>query len=392
MSGGSRSSNIKASFYCDEAGNTGPDYMHRDQPVYVLAGVLVPSAKRLLLRKALKELRAEYDEAFNKPAIPELKSMHLLKTPTGRRLLKEFAHGIMDSGLLPVFVIAEKRFSAAGKLIETFLDPDSNPAAEWLGTADNVARRELANQISERLPTDLLEEFVRAYRQPSVDDFRHVLERCIDAAHAMADRQIEATFRTALASADKIVAAELVSDDQPLRRAVNISLNVPVFHMLLHIVDDAMSVMGRGELVHDRTSQFEPGLRFWFDVLSRIPPFRAEGILREGPLRMGIGHVTKLRLSSAEHHQELLAADYLAGIVNEFGRRAARNEPIACPHLQDAQAMLMPLLLTHFAGYIASPTFVSRVFGDAGRHMEAFRRIAASTKKKNGGSGSASDQ
>jgi hypothetical protein len=54
MSGGSRSSNIKASFYCDEAGNTGPDYMHRDQPVYVLAGVLVPSAKRLFLRTALR--------------------------------------------------------------------------------------------------------------------------------------------------------------------------------------------------------------------------------------------------------------------------------------------------------------------------------------------------
>ncbi|MCP3167058.1 DUF3800 domain-containing protein [Myxococcus qinghaiensis] len=101
--------------FLDESGNTGANYLDPQQPVHVLAGWLVREPNMVGFARVVEKVR----EAME---MPELKGGRMLTTTKGRRqmlhLLKE-----ARSFALPIFSIWEKRFCAALRVVETFLDP-----------------------------------------------------------------------------------------------------------------------------------------------------------------------------------------------------------------------------------------------------------------------------
>ena len=70
-------------------------------------------------------------------------------------------------GLIPIYVIAEKRYCVAGKIIETFLDPYYNDRLSMPFTYDLPTKQELANTLYERFADDVLRQFAAAYRDPT---------------------------------------------------------------------------------------------------------------------------------------------------------------------------------------------------------------------------------
>ncbi len=66
----------------------------------------------------------------------------------GQNLLR-FLHDLLSLGVVPAFVVADKRFCAAAKRVETFLDPEHNPGADWLETGNNVLRPKVAARFAE---------------------------------------------------------------------------------------------------------------------------------------------------------------------------------------------------------------------------------------------------
>ena len=141
--------------YCDEAGNTGPNFIDQNQPIYVLAGLLVPSAAEPVLDAAIQTAR--------RTGAQEVASARMLDSESGCRRLEGALKKLEEAGCVPVYVIFEKRFGVAGKIVETFLDPFYNPLIgnEWTWPSETKIR--LARHLHE-LPDAVLNEFARAYR------------------------------------------------------------------------------------------------------------------------------------------------------------------------------------------------------------------------------------
>ena len=78
---------------------------------------------------------------------------------------------MQDFGCVPVYVVAEKRYCVAAKIVETFLDPPFNPLLKTPFISDTISKQEIANTLYDGLPEDVLNGFAAAYRRPSVESF-----------------------------------------------------------------------------------------------------------------------------------------------------------------------------------------------------------------------------
>ena len=107
--------------YCDESGNSGPNYLDEAQPFYVLAGWVVPTNSIIDVSIELEKLRASQVQKNYTPKSPldagEVKSSALLKSRAGQRKLVELFRSLEERGCIPMYLVAEKRFCVAAKIV-----------------------------------------------------------------------------------------------------------------------------------------------------------------------------------------------------------------------------------------------------------------------------------
>ena len=146
--------------FCDEAGNTGPNYLDVDQPLHVLAGWLVPRDKERALLDTLKRYRATSQA-------PELHAHRLWRRNRGKKILL----GIIEAcakHCAPLYTVSYKRSCLALKLIDALMDPMTNPAAAWLPFQMNESRKSTAQLIGRHAP-DELTKFGAVFKAMDVD-------------------------------------------------------------------------------------------------------------------------------------------------------------------------------------------------------------------------------
>jgi hypothetical protein len=334
--------------YCDEAGNTGDNYLDSDQPVFVMAGVVVRPETEPLLAARVATLEAEYRSTLQpRERKKEVKSSKVLRTEEGRRLVVNLVKGLGGFGVLPVVFVAEKRFCAAAKVVETLLDPEHNAAAEWLPTNDNVERPQTAEALAE-YPLPVLQAFVSAYQQPSVEAIQAAAAALASEAELRGHARLAMSFRGARDSAATIAAAEIKDDGQPGGRGASIAINLPVFLSFLTAADTVIAEKSSSCLVvHDETTQFEPIFRRWFDTMKQVPLTVYNGVLRDGrEMRFGYEGLQSFRFGSSRSEAGIRAADYLAGLVVAMGKAGVRGV-VHSPELLRARALISPLLLAY---------------------------------------------
>ncbi len=154
--------------YCDESGNDGPNYLNPKSPFYVLAGWIVPEDKILDASLEMERLRSTHCREAIELGFSTFKGKPWAVSESMTRL------GTM--GLVPMYVLAEKRFCIAAKIVETFLDPYFNPALHVQFSSDFITKQELANTLYERLSDAALRRFAEAYRAPSQLKLEQALE------------------------------------------------------------------------------------------------------------------------------------------------------------------------------------------------------------------------
>lgn len=352
------------SLFCDEAGNTGDNYLDPDQPVFATAGVIVrPQAESLLAARV-----ANLESAFRNTLPPrekkkEVKSSKVLRTEEGRRLVVDFVKGLVPSGVLPVVTVAEKRFCAAAKVVETMLDPAHNEGAKWLLTTDNAQRIRLAEHLT-GYPLSILQAFVTSYQQPSVESVKAAATALADTATERGHGRLADAFRGAAASAETIAKAENEDDGLPGDRGASTSINLPVFLSFLTAADKV--VAGKGwtcRVVHDETTQFEAIFDHWFDVMKRVPVTVLRGVLSDGrEARFGFGGLRSFRFGSSREEACIRAADYVAGLVVALGKAGLRTV-VHSPEMLRARKTISPLLVALAPDSVfATPEFIRNGF------------------------------
>ena len=152
-------------YFCDESGRSGPNYIDPDQPLFVLAGYLVPEDKYGVLLELLKEVRraAGIDQG-------ELKFGRLQGTARARTALSRFicqANKVFP----PIAVAVEKRYFAGIKLCTIFLDRHFNDRAPVVDVQDarEADRAKQRAEVLATLPDGALERLRMMLAEPTAE-------------------------------------------------------------------------------------------------------------------------------------------------------------------------------------------------------------------------------
>ena len=294
--------------FADEAGHAGINYL-ADQPFHLAAGVLIR-------RSEVPALEAVVRSTLLRPDNTEIKGKDLVKTPQGRRIATELLGKFGQARAMPFFVVMERRFAVAGKLVDVFLDPSHQDAIDWLPTSDVEGRQDAAEHLMDVLDPETLADFARAYREPSVDGYTATLETTIATLRSVGEDRLADAFAGALRSISGIVTAE-TAGDATTKHAQWASLNLPAFLHLVRRVDIVMDAYnGTYDVVHDEQPEFEPVFRRAIGMLSRPGMTGTDSRLPDGSVQRGmLRNLGSFCTASGENEVALLAPDILAASV-----------------------------------------------------------------------------
>lgn len=324
---------LPCTLYCDEAGNTGSNYLDAAQPIHVLAGWLVPPEAHKAWADTLFRLGAHWQGS-------ELHAHKLWKRERGKRLLL----GVLEAGArhmcVPLLSVSYKRACLAFRLIDAFMDPVTNPIAAWLPFEFNDKRKFVAKLI-DQYAREQVYTFGEKYKDATVLAWRDVAENlatALEASKAVADptetetlSRIVITLRGASGAMEEIVAEELRSDpgDTFTRRDIAISLNLPVFVQFTRLADDTLAKLGRkAEVLHDETRQFRTAFDQAFSLSKAVGRLRHVTPLQDGRrILLGTGHLTSFNTADSKSVIGLQAADALATCAFRIATMVHTGEP-----------------------------------------------------------------
>lgn len=338
--------------YCDEAGNSGINYLDPAQPVHVIAGWVVPKEREQKWGAEIASLRAQQ-------GAPELHGVKLLKTSKGRKLAANILEAGLRNGCLPTSLVAFKRHCLALRVVETFLDPGLNPGATWLPSGANETRREIATLLWQEVP-EAVRQFGTCFKSPERAAWTASVTAIADALDAadVASRHcglvsiLVRSLRQALApdTMDEIIDVESRSEWGSGKRYEAMSLNFPVFLNFMRNLDMLMhgAVI---DVVHDETLQFEAAFRQAIELFGKLG--RVDIRTEDGtPWRLSPGSYRSFRTRDSREVIGLQAADTMATSVFRVAKRAHNDEP-----LTEDEEPLAALALGHEAAFTVTGDF-----------------------------------
>lgn len=321
--------------YCDETGNSGGNFLDTEQPFYVLAGWILPDTK-VSDTSIIMQLKQQLS------ITDELHGVNLIRRKKGQRAILNFFKQLGKYGAVPIFIIAEKKYVIAAKVIETLLDPMYNDLVGNEYTYDNVMKKKLAEKIYE-LSYETLSEFAGAYSQYDTSSMIKAIKRLVSELDGSNQHDLSRKITGSL----KYIRENLESEKDTHHSLPNkamASLNVPVIISYLTMIE----VFGRGmnsklALVHDKTKQFEEAYQDIFNMYSKASPTVFK--LTDGtPIVFGFKSLTSLTFKDSKECDWIQAADLLASAIGKCLKTVYKEENFT-PEILDIAINTLPALL-----------------------------------------------
>jgi len=330
--------NNKAIFYCDESGNSGPNYIDQEQPFYTLAAWSVPYARIVDTSVAVEQHRQKYW-----PQAHELKASNLLRSAKGKRGIISLLGTLGRMGCVPIYEVLEKRYCVAAKIVETFLDPAYNPRVYNAFIPDSTTKQEIANTLYEKLSESMLNRFAAIYRNPTLKGFESSLDEIVTSANT----NINSELATLIEGSHKQLAeiAEIEARACFLGNMTR-SLNFPAFVGMLMMIE----LLGRLDLVepvkvvHDEIYAYEEHMDKMYVRLRNA----GEGVFtfpNGHILVFPLKHVGAMEFGSSKDSVLLQAADVLAGSVNYLAKKAIQQKEVTDIDIELAEHLFPALLI-----------------------------------------------
>ncbi|MEI9942222.1 MAG: DUF3800 domain-containing protein [Pseudomonadota bacterium] len=302
-------------FFVDESGHAGANYLDAAQPFHVAAGMLVRNEHKEDLRRAIDGERRQ--------GASELKASTLLRSASGqKRLLRILEQTASEPGAR-FFVVMERRFCITAKLVDVFLDPELQDGVDWLPTSALSRRRVITELLHRELPTDTLEGFARAYQTPSEEAFAVVLRQVIQDTASLKLDDLASAFKGALANVERICEAE-IRGDETSTHGQWAALNIPALMHLLRYVDVHMDSRGAYSVVHDTSVEFEALFTRVTKMFSASGSSAVDLTLEDGTRhRAALRNFTDFKMEDSKTEPILQVADLIASSIARAARIAA---------------------------------------------------------------------
>ena len=131
----------KIKLYVDESGNSGPNYLDKDKPYFILAAYLDLDGKMDRLEN-VERIKAmlNYEEG---------KNYSLIKSVAGRKKMKNVLSFMREMKCIPFIAIANKKYCISNRIVEVLLDPVYNSMVPMeIDLPQNYSiKKELSNRI-----------------------------------------------------------------------------------------------------------------------------------------------------------------------------------------------------------------------------------------------------
>lgn len=152
---------MKSTFFIDESGNTGTDWLNSEQPFFIYGGWLIQD-------KYIESVNNYIDNLLKNEQAHELKSSNILKRKNGMNICTEIIQTLIDNFYaLPIFLAIDKEFMVAAKIVETFFDYTYNPNINAYLTHPTELKRALANCILN--DKKILKDFLELIKKGTID-------------------------------------------------------------------------------------------------------------------------------------------------------------------------------------------------------------------------------
>jgi len=346
----------KAIFYCDESGNSGPNYIDQEQPFYTLAAWSIPYGSIVDASVAVEKHRQQYSHQAQ-----ELKSANLVRSVRGMRGIISLLKTLGSLGCIPIYEVLEKRYCVAAKIVETLLDPLFNPRVENHFIPDSTTKQEIANTLCLGLSESTLNRFAAIYRNPNREGFCLSLDEIVESTRTNINHELASLFEGSREQIDEIADIEARTS---FLGNMERSLNFPVFVGMLRMIE----LLGRLDLVkpvkvvHDEIYTYEEHMDKLFVMLRNA----GEGVFtfpNGHILVFPMKHVGSLEFGSSKDAVLLQAADILAGSVNHLAKRALQQKNVTDAEVELAGHVLPALLvdLPRIAWSVGSSRWVGQL-------------------------------
>lgn len=316
----------KFMIYADETGNSGSNYIDKNQPFYIVGGWIVP-LKHVNNTQILKELRDKVQ------VTGELKGTKLTANKRNQKHITDFFKELRKMGFKQTLVFVEKRYAIAAKVIETFLDPVYNPKVTNRYTYDNVLKKELAEKVY-LLPESILESFANAYRLLDYNIMENALNELCNGLRDIKEFRLANLLDGAFEKLQENVETEKSTHIEFLPNNAAASLNIPAFISFFTKVEEYGRYYNyQLSIIHDETRVYEPGYKKVYNMFSNAPLTQFQ--LTDGAnILLGTTHLHEVLFENSKEDNWIQAADLLLSGINRFLKAIYNNEPITTELLE----------------------------------------------------------
>jgi len=327
-----------AAVYCDESGNSGPNYIDVQQPFYVLAGWLVPDDRVVEVNVAIDEFRKTHFRQRD-----ELKSAAVLPNDATKRKCADLFRTLGQLHCTPMYLIAEKRFCVSGKIVETFLDPAYSTIVKNPFTYDVTSKQEIANTLYDRLPDDVIHRFAEAYRAPDAVTLAAALREVVASVEAHVSPELAKAIAGCEPFIDEIARVE--AETSPLGD-VAATLNMPCLVSFLMLVEN-LGRIGMAHpitVLHDQQHAYQDGYERIFKMHKGMTDWFAR-LPHTDTTYSNLRHVAKFEMRESKTSLPIQAADLLAGAIHHCCRLAMGHNVVTEGDMALAEVILPGLLV-----------------------------------------------
>ncbi len=215
--------------FLDESGNTGTNWFDQNQPYFVYGGWLFCDDQ---CQKAIDKI----DEIFSFSAAKELKSKYILEKKRNS-FFEMMKYLIDDLKAIPMFVIADKKYMIAAKIVETFFDCNYNPYVNGYLTKPTPLKKALADYIFE--DESLMSLFAGAMKNCKIDllVMRDVRDKIVKHFESKGLIEVEATLKNLSDDNLNKMIDEFLVISKNWEKKSSLTLTIPILMQLIDAVD-----------------------------------------------------------------------------------------------------------------------------------------------------------
>lgn len=289
---------ITRTIYIDESGNSGPNYLDKNEGYFILAGWLDVNNMFDLHKDKISNMFGS-DEGKNKK---------LLNSVAGRNVMADVLEYMDKIKCKPFVAIANKRFCIAARIVEVLLDPVyNNQVVMSFDDPQNYHNKKvLAYFLYEMLSDEDLQLFSEAYRGKgmTLEQRKNVMIKAIEKIERSLRDNNEMKLAEIIKNSKKDI-CENLSDEIPdnndlsemaARQAPNLWI---VTNFLLLLENNGRKYNYKIHLLHDEQKKYDKHISNMLSLQKK-----------------NLVHIGDISFTESKENPMIQAADILAGSVN----------------------------------------------------------------------------